>query len=153
MSETRRVQPLSADHAEGLRALSSEPDFAGAAGVDLNLTLEEARKTIATAVEASEEGRAYVFVLTRGTDVLGVCRLIGARGVPRAIVSIGGAYRGQGNGLFVLRHVVDFAFETLKLERVTAGGACLQLLSRLGRLDGNSLTRSEWLAARPRTSQ
>jgi RimJ/RimL family protein N-acetyltransferase len=149
MTELRSVSFLSAEHAEGFQALSREPDFAAAAGVDVALSLDEARQVIATATEAREEGRSYVFALTKDSvGLLGVCRLIGVLGVPRLIVSIGSAYRGQGNGVFIVRHVLTFAFDTLQLERVTAGGACLRLVARFGQLDGNGLTREAWLAKR-----
>ena len=149
MTELRSVSLLAAEHVEGLQALSREPDFAAAAGVDVALSLEEAREVIATATRASEEGRSYVFVLSDDINVLGVCRLIGALGVPRLIVAIGGAYRGQGNGVFIVRHVLQFAFENLQLERVTASGPCLRLVARFGQLDGNGLTRQAWLAKHP----
>jgi RimJ/RimL family protein N-acetyltransferase len=142
---------LSTAHAEGLRALSREPDVAAAAGLGVALSPEEAADYIAEATSSREEGRAYVFVLTDHTAVSGVCRLIGVAGVPRLIVAIGHAYRGQGNGSLLVRHVLEFAFENLGLERVTAGGACLRLVSQFGRLDGNGLTRQEWQAARART--
>ncbi len=144
MTVLRSVSLLSMEHAEGLRALSREPDFAGAAGVNVAMSAEEVAEHIATAVKAQEEGRSYVFVLTEGQNVLGVCRLIGVRGLPRLIVSIGGAYRGQGNGSYLVKHVLSVAFNELQLERVTAGGACLRLLSRFGRLDADGLTRGEW---------
>ena len=148
MSESREVHLLSPAHAESIRALSTEPDVAAAAAFDVPLTPEEAIDYITVATAAREEGRAYIFVLTASTNVTGICRLIGVLGVPRLIVAIGHAYRGQGNGSFLVRHVLEFAFETLELERVTATGACLVLVSRFGRLDGNGLTRQGWLAAR-----
>ena len=141
----KQVSLLSTEHAEGLRALSREYDFAAAAGVSVAMSPEEVVEHIATVTEAQKEGRSYVFVLTDGSDVLGVCRLIGVRGVPRLIVSIGGAYRGQGNGSFLVKHVLAVAFNDLQLDRVTAGGACLRLLSQFGRLAGDGLTREEWL--------
>ena len=147
MSELRTVSFLSAAHAEGLRALSIEPDFAAAAGVSVALSPEEAANYIAAATEARVEGRAYVFVLTLGAEVLGVCRLIGVRGVPRLIVAIGGAYRGKGNGSFIVRHALEFAFENLQLERVTASGACLSLVAQFGRVDGNGLARQAYKTA------
>jgi RimJ/RimL family protein N-acetyltransferase len=101
---------------------------------------------IAAATQARGEGRSYIFVLTNGSAVSGVCRLIGVRGVPRLIVAIGHAYRGQGNGSFLVRHVLAFAFDSLGLEQVTATGPCLSLVSQFGRLsDGGALTREDWL--------
>jgi RimJ/RimL family protein N-acetyltransferase len=147
-NEARGISVLSATHAEGLRVLSTEPDFAGAAGIPVALSQEQAAEYIADAIRAREEGRAYVFVLTEGTRVLGVCRLIGVLGLPRLIVAVGGAYRGQGNGTLLVRHVLEFAFADLKLDRITAGGPCLVLVARFGRLDGNGLTRQEWEASR-----
>ena len=152
MNELRAVSYLSAEHAAGLRALSREPDFAPAAGASVALSPEHAADYIATTTKAREEGRSYVFVLTKGTEVLGVCRLIGILGVPRLIVAIGGAYRGQGNGSFLVRHVLKFAFDNLHLERVTAGGACLSLVSRFGRLEGNGITREDWQGARAKSA-
>lgn len=151
MSKSREVHLLSAVHAEGLRALSLEPDVAAVAAVGVALSPAEVADYIAVATKAREEGRAYVFVLTDRTEVLGVCRLIGVLGVPRLIVGIGHAYRGQGNGSFLVRHVLEFAFESLMLERVTATGACLGLVSQFGRLDGNGLTRLEWQAAQAKS--
>lgn len=151
MIETREVHLLSAAHAEGLRVLSLEPDVAAVAGVNVGLSPEEAAEYILAATKAREEGRAWVFVLADRTEVSGVCRLIGALGVPRLIVAIGHAYRGQGNGSFLIRHVLEFAFETLQLERVTATGACLRLVSQFGRLDGNELTKQQWQAARAKS--
>ena len=108
---------------------------------------------IAAAVKAREEGRAYVFVLTNGNQVLGVCRLIGVRGVPRLIVAVGHAYREQGNGSFLVRHVLEFAFENLGLEQVTATGACLRLVSQFGlQSNGQGLARKEWQEARVKTA-
>jgi GNAT superfamily N-acetyltransferase len=150
MSESREVHLLSAAHAGGLRALSMEPDVAGAAALGLALSPEAAAEYIAIAAKAREEGRSYIFVLTDRNEVLGICRLIGVLGVPRLIVAVGHAWRGQGNGSFLVRHVLEFAYETLGLELVTATGACLVLVSQFGRLDGNGLTRSAWQAARPR---
>ena len=128
--------------------MSNEPDVAAAAGMKVALSAEEAAEYITTAVQASEEGKSYVFVLTDGADVSGVCRLIGVRGLPRLIVAIGSPYRGMGNGSFLVRHVLQFAFETLKEDRVTASGACLVLLAQFGRVNGNELTRQAWEAAR-----
>lgn len=96
MTELRSVSLVSAAHAEGIRVLSREPDFAAAAGMGVDLSPEQAVAYITTAARAREEGRSYVFVLTRAAEVLGICRLIGVLGVPRLIVAIGGAYRGQG---------------------------------------------------------
>ena len=144
MSESREVHVLSAAHAEGIRTLSKEPDVAAAAGLTVALSPDEAAEYIAVATKAREEGRSWIFVLTDRTEVLGVCRLIGVLGVPRLIVAIGQAYRGQGNGSFLVRHVLEFAFETLQLERVTATGACLLLVSQFGRVDDIGLTRKEW---------
>ena len=148
VSEFREVHLLSATHAEGLRALSMEPDVAAVAAISVAPSPEETAEYIAVAMNAREEGRAYIFLLTDRTEVLGICRLIGVLGVPRLIVAIGHSYRGQGNGSFLVRHVLEFAFETLQLERVTATGACLGLVSQFGRLDGNGLTRQEWQSAR-----
>jgi RimJ/RimL family protein N-acetyltransferase len=104
---------------------------------------------IEEATKAREERRSYVFVLTDGSAVSGICRLIGVRGVPRLIVAIGQAYRGRGNGSFLVRHVLEFAFETLRLERVTATGACLSLVSQFGNVsNGNGLTREDWQKGR-----
>jgi GNAT superfamily N-acetyltransferase len=108
---------------------------------------------IATATKAREDGRSFVFVLTRGEEVLGVCRLIGVLGVPRLIVAIGSAYRGQGNGSLIVRHVLEYAFETLQLERVTASGACLVIVALFGHVNGNTLTREEWLTKRARVGR
>ena len=149
MTGQRSVSVLSAVHAEGFQTLSREPDFAAAAGVDVSLSLDAAREVIATATKASDEGRSWIFALTEDTGtLLAVCRLIGVMGVPRLIVAVGGAYRGQGNGVFLVRHVLEFAFEKLQLERVTAGGACLRLVARFGPLEGNGLTRQAWRARR-----
>ena len=125
-----------------------EPDVAGAAALDLSLTHDQATEYIAQAAKARDEGRAFIFVLTSGVDVLGICRLIGVLGVPRLIVAVGHAYRGQGNGSFLVRHVLEYAFEHLKLERVTATGPCLVLVSQFGQARGNELTRQAWLSAR-----
>ena len=152
MNELRGVYLLSAAHAEGLRALSGDPDFAAAAAISLAPLPGEAAAYIAAATKAREEGQSWVFVLTDRSEVLGVCRLIGVRGVPRLIVAIGHAYRGKGNGSFIVRHVLEFAFENLRLERVTATGACLNLVSQFGQLDGNGLTRQAWLEARAKTA-
>ncbi len=153
MSESRGVYLLSTAHAAGLRILSREPDVAAAAGMNIAASEDDIGAYIASATRAREEGWAYVFVLTRGTEVSGVCRLIGIRGVPRLIVAIGHAYRGQGNGSFIVRHVLEFAFDTLELEQVTATGACLRLVSRFGsRSGGQGLTKAEWLEARARLS-
>lgn len=153
MTEVRTVSPLAAAHSEGIRALSREPDVAAAAAMSVNLSAEDALEYIATANTAREEGRSYVFILTRDAEVSGICRLIGVLGVPRLIVAVGGAYRGQGNGAYLVRHVLQFAFETLQLERVTATGACLNLVSQFGPADGNGLTRENWLAARAKTAR
>jgi GNAT superfamily N-acetyltransferase len=146
-SVSREVHVLSAAHADGIRALSMEPDVAAAAGLDVALSPEATIDHIAVATKAREEGRAYVFVLTDGDAVLGICRLIGLLGVPRLIVAVGHAYRGKGNGSFLVRHVLEFAFETLHEERVTATGACLALVSQFGRVGGSELTRQAWRAA------
>lgn len=148
MTDPLGVSLVSPAHAEGLRVLSREADFAGAAGMGIALSAEGTATYIETATRAQESGRSYVFVLSRGTEVLGVCRLIGVLGVPRLIVSIGGAYRGQGNGAFIVRHVLEFAFGSLQLDLVTASGACLVIVAQFGRVDGNGLTRQAWLAAR-----
>ena len=147
MTEVRTVSLLAPAHAAGIRILSAEPDFAAAAGMRVNLSPEQAVEYIAVATKAREEGRSYVLVLTRGSEVLGICRLIGVLGVPRLIVAIGGAHRGQGNGSYLVRHVLKFAFDSLQLERVTATGACLSLVAQFGELDGTGLSRHEWLAA------
>lgn len=151
MVEPRSVSLLGPAHAEGIRALSREPDFAAAAAISVRMSPEEAARYIATAAEAKDEGRSYVFVLTEGTEVLGICRLIGVLGVPRLIVAIGGAYRGQGNGSFIVRHVLEYAFENLQLEQVTASGACLRLVAQFGQLAGNGITQEEWRAAQARS--
>ena len=148
MVEPRSVSLLSPAHAEGIRALSREPDFAAAAAMSVGMSPEEAARYIAIATEAREEGRSFIFVLTEGTEVLGICRLIGVLGVPRLVVAIGGAYRGQGNGSLIVRHVLEFAFESLQLEQVTASGACLRLVAQFGQLSANALTRDDWQAAR-----
>jgi hypothetical protein len=124
-----------------------EPDVAAAAGLGVALSVQEAVEYITVATKAREEGRAYIFVLTDRTRVSGICRLIGVLGVPRLIVAISHAYRGRGNGSFLVRHVLDSPLPTLQLERV-ATGACLRIVSQFGRPDGNGLSRQEWLAAR-----
>jgi RimJ/RimL family protein N-acetyltransferase len=145
MMKERRVELLTAEHAEGLRVLSTDFAFAAAAGVSVGLSAEKAADYIAVAAKAREEGRSYVFVLVDGTVVMGVCRLIGIRGVPRLIVAIGLPYRGQGNGSFLVRHVLEFAFAKLGEERVTASGPCLRLLAQFGPLSGGqALTRKDW---------
>jgi GNAT superfamily N-acetyltransferase len=143
------VMLLSAEHADGLRALSAEPDVAAAAAMDGPLSPEGAARYVADAEEAREDGQSYVFVLTEDTSVSGICRLIGVRGVPRLIVAVGQAWRGRGNGSFLVRHVLEFAFDELELEQVTATGACLRLMAQFGLSDGgDALTRQEWLAWR-----
>ena len=152
MSEPRGVYLLSTAHAEGLRVLSGEADFAAAIAISMAPSPAEVAEYIATATKAREEGRSYIFALADRTEVLGICRLIGVRGVPRLIVAVGHAYRGQGNGSFLVRHVLEFAFENLKLEQVTATGACLRLVSQFGMLaNGQGLTREKWHAARAKT--
>lgn len=151
MTELRSVSLLGPAHTEGIRALSREPDFAAAAAMSVGMSPEEAAKYVAIATEAREEGRSFIFVMTEGTEVLGICRLIGVLGVPRLIVAIGGAYRGQGNGSFIVRHVLDFAFESLQLDQVTATGACLRLVAQFGQLDGNGITRHEWRTAQAKS--
>jgi RimJ/RimL family protein N-acetyltransferase len=147
----RAIQHLTEAHADGLRRLSMEPDFAAAAGMTTSLSLDEAAVYVTVATKAQADGRSFVFVLTDRGDVLGVCRLIGVLGVPRLIVAIGGAYRGQGNGSFLVKHVLEYAFETLQLDRVTAGGPCLRILGQFGPLsNGQELTREDWKAARSR---
>lgn len=153
MTEPPIVSLVSSAHAEGLRALSREPDVAGAAGMAVALSAQGVADYIATATKAREDGRSFVFVLTRGEEVLGVCRLIGVLGVPRLIVAIGSAYRGQGNGSLIVRHVLEYAFETLQLERVTASGACLVIVALFGHVNGNTLTREEWLTKRARVGR
>ena len=150
MSDSRRVALLSVAEIEGLRALSTEPDVAAVMGVNVALTPEQAAEYIATVTSAQEHGRSYVFVLTDATNVLGICRLIGILGVPRLIVAVGHAWRGQGNGRFLVEHVLEFAFNTLGLELVTATGPCLSIVSQFGHLSGNGLSRQDWLAARRR---
>lgn len=147
VNDSREVHLLSAAHAEGLHKLSREADVAAVAAIGVAPSPVEIAEYITVAENALEEGRSYVFVLTDRTEVLGICRLIGVLGVPRLIVAIGHAHRGQGNGSFLVRHVLEFAFETLQLERVTATGACLGIVSQFGRLDGNELTRQEWQAS------
>jgi RimJ/RimL family protein N-acetyltransferase len=155
VSEVRTVSPLTAAHAEGLRALSMEYDFAAAAAMNVGLSAVEAAEYIDAAEKAREEGRSYIFVLTDRDEVLGLCRLIGVLGVPRLIVAIGGAYRGRGNGSFLVKHVLEFAFEKLRLDRVTASGPCLNLVSQFGSLSTihaiGGINRREWQAARART--
>ena len=153
MTEPPIVSRVSSAHAEGLRALSREPDVAGAAGMAVALSAQGVADYIATATKAREDGRSFVFVLTRGEEVLGVSRLIGVLGVPRLIVAIGSAYRGQGNGSLIVRHVLEYAFETLQLERVTASGACLVIVALFGHVNGNTLTREEWLTKRARVGR
>ncbi len=153
MTEPPIVSLVSSAHAEGLRALSREPDVAGAAGMAVALSAQGVADYIATATKAREDGRSFVFVLTRGEEVLGVSRLIGVLGVPRLIVAIGSAYRGQGNGSLIVRHVLEYAFETLQLERVTASGACLVIVALFGHVNGNTLTREEWLTKRARVGR
>ena len=147
MSDSRIVQLLDAEHAEGLRALCEEPDVAAVVGLNTGISLEAANEYITMANAAQEAGRAYIFVLTQAGTLMGVCRLIGVLGVPRLIVAVGHAWRGQGNGAILVRHVLKFAFETLGLDRVTATGACLRLVSQQGRIDGNVLSRDEWRVA------
>ena len=152
MSESREVHLLSAAHTSGLRALAGEPDIAAAAAISLAPSPEAVADYIAAAAKAQEESRAYVFVLTEGTAVLGICRLIGVRGVPRLIIAIGRKHRGQGNGSFLVRHVLEFAFERLELEQVTATGACLRLVSQFGlQSNGQGLARREWQELRAKT--
>jgi RimJ/RimL family protein N-acetyltransferase len=148
VTESGEIHLLSAAHAEGLRVLFMEPDVAAVAAVSVALSASGVVEYIAATTESREEGRSYVFVLTKGLEVLGICRLIGVLGVPRLIVAIGQAYRGQGNGRFLVRHVLEFAFESLQLERVTASGPCLHLVSQFGRADGNGLSKKEWLSER-----
>jgi GNAT superfamily N-acetyltransferase len=149
VTESRTVTLLSPEHVDGLRALSAEPDVTAAAAMDGPLTPEEAARYVADAEKAREDGQSYVFVLTEGTSVSGICRLIGVRGVPRLIVAVGQAWRGRGNGSFLVRHVLAFAFDELELEQVTATGACLRLMAQFGlREGGDALTRQEWLAWR-----
>ena len=148
MADLRSVSLLGPAHTEGIRALSREPDCAAAAAMSVAMSPEEAARYIAIATEAREEGRSFIFVLTEETAVLGICRLIGVLGVPRLVVAIGGAHRGQGNGSLIVRHVLEFAFESLHLEQVTASGACLRLVAQFGPLSANALTRDDWQAAR-----
>jgi GNAT superfamily N-acetyltransferase len=148
----RKVELLAAHHAEGLRLLSMEPDLAAVAAIDVSISLDAAAEFIDIATKAREAGRSSVFVLVEGSEVTGVCRLIGILGVPRLIVGVRYAYRGRGNGAFLVRHVLAHAFETLGVEQVTATGPCLRLVSRFGRVDGNRLTRAEWNAARAKSS-
>lgn len=151
MADLRSVSLLGPAHTEGIRALSREPDFAAAAAMSVAMSPEEAARYIAIATEAREEGRSFIFVLTEETAVLGICRLIGVLGVPRLVVAIGGAHRGQGNGSLIVRHVLEFAFESLHLEQVTASGACLRLVAQFGELDGNGITRQEWRTAQAKS--
>ena len=152
MSEPRGVYQLSAAHADGLRALFREPDVAAAAGFSRPPSPDAVADYITDATKAREEGRSYVFVLIDRSEVLGICRLIGVRGVARLVVAIGHAHREQGNGSILVRHVLEFAFENLGLDRVTATGACLRLVSQFGlQADGQSLARHEWQEARAET--
>jgi RimJ/RimL family protein N-acetyltransferase len=145
MVSERRVELLSPEHAEGVRVLSTDFEFAATAGVTVGLSAKGATDYIAAAEQAREEGRSYVFVLIDGTAVLGVCRLIGVRGVPRLIVAIGQPYRGEGNGSFLVKQVLEFAFAKLGEQQVTASGSCLRLLAQFGPLSGGqALTRKGW---------
>lgn len=144
MNDSREVQLLSLAHVDGLRALSTEVDIVAVLGAGGILSQEGAEEYIDAATIAAGEGRSYVFVLTDKTEVLGACRLIGVLGVPRLIVAIRQASRGQGNGSFLVRRVLEFAFQKIGLERVTASGPCLRILAQFGRLSGNALDRHDW---------
>ena len=147
MSDICDVHVLSNHHADGIQALFTEPDVAAVAGADVGMSLEAVDEYIKVATEAREDGWAYIFVLTVGTRVTGICRLIGVRGVPRLIVGVSAAYRGRGFGAILVRHVLEFAFEKLGVEQVTASGPCLALVSRYGRIEGAALSRAAWMAA------
>jgi RimJ/RimL family protein N-acetyltransferase len=128
-----------------------EPEVAAVMGVSGPMSPDESEAYVIQAIQARDEGRSYVFVLTDRGEVTGVCRLIGVRGVPRLIVATARSQRGKGNGSFLVERVLEFAFQHLELEQVTASGACLQLVSQFGTLsreDGQVLRRADWLAAR-----
>jgi RimJ/RimL family protein N-acetyltransferase len=151
VSEPRGVYALSPDHADAIRALSAEPDTASVLGVTGPLSSTDALAFIGERANERSGGRAYAFALVERGNVSGVCGLMNVlSAAPTVYVAIGRSHRSNGNATFAIHLVLEFAFENLKLERVSTiapEGACRRLFERLGfssSSDALMLNRQEW---------
>lgn len=165
MGETRGVYALSPDHADAIRSLARDPEIAVAIGISGSPSERDVRDWISAQGHARAEGRAYLFVLSDGDDVVGLCGLTDAGGAepPRFTVTIDRAHRGTGHAAFAGRRMLELAFQNLQLDRIVSGtsgtsAAWLHVLERLGfeprpgQAGTHEITRERWRDARARSA-
>lgn len=172
MGESRGVYMLSAAHVDALRPLLADSQIAAALELPRPFGEAQTRDWVTTQMRARGEGRAYLFVISDSGAVLGVCGLMNAgHGEPaRFVVALPPVHRGKGHARFAGERVLEFAFQNLQLDRVTAGTpdgdpAWWHVLRRLGfgqrppapgdpstRQAEWEITRAQWRDARSRSA-
>ncbi len=160
MHERRAVHSLSVSHAPASQSLCEDPEIAALLGLSRSPSRDDVTRFIEERLAARNAGSAYVFLLTQGTTILGICGLLdaGSGTPPELMVATASGHRGAGHATFASERVLELAFVNLQLERIQAHPvmshpACSRLLSRLGfsTTGGRAeLTRGHWQDGRNR---
>lgn len=128
-------------HAAALQTLASDAAVSATTNLPSPLPPGHAEAWIDSAMEARTQGEAYHFAVVHPRDgFIGCCSLISLSPRERSAQLsywIGRPYWGRGHATRAARCVLDFAFDTLKLDRVrtcvlASNTASLRVLEKLG---------------------
>jgi RimJ/RimL family protein N-acetyltransferase len=121
-SQTAGVYLLTAEHAEAIERLALDPAISEAMRA-LCTGPTSARDFVASQLKQRDEGTGYGFAIVDRKDVVGVVTLsepYAAEG-PNLHFWVGRPYWRNGYATFGVRMTLEFAFQSLRLERVNAG--------------------------------
>ncbi|NVI97765.1 GNAT family N-acetyltransferase [Myxococcus sp. AM009] len=135
------MEPVMRQHAAAFHALASDPAVSATTHLPSPFPPGHAEAWIDTAMGARAKGEAFHFAMLHPQDgFVGCCSLVALS--PRARTAqlsywVGRPYWGRGHATRAARWMLDFAFETLKLDRVRtcvleSNTASLRVLEKLG---------------------
>jgi RimJ/RimL family protein N-acetyltransferase len=121
--QTAGVYMLSAEHAEAIQRLASDPAIGATTRIPHPYPENGARDFIAALVRERADGTAHVFVIKDRQEIVGLCGLHGIEGAEARELGfwVGRPFWGSGYASFGVKMVLQFAFRNLRLERV---GVC-----------------------------
>lgn len=118
------LAPTDREHAPAIQSLAAHPDVAATTLIPHPYPKDGAIRFVEDAVlPGRAAGTRYPFVMIVDGDVVGHISLIHVdrdRGAAEVGYWVGRPYWGRGYASAALRHLVDFAFEELGLDRIYA---------------------------------
>ena len=116
------LEPIAPHHAEDVQRLASDPDVVATTNLPEPYPEDGAAEWIADVVPKQKTGEEYAFAI-RNTDgtLVGVCGLVGVTDdVAELGFWIGKPFWNRGYATAAGRETVNFAFETVGIDRVFA---------------------------------